>query len=168
MEQFKEKVARIEKIIYPVTKFVHMIATVFLVFMTLLTTANVFARFIYKPIKGSYELLSYSSAMLIFFSLGYAQIKKEYISVSFIVDQWSPKIQSILDMVTHFITSILMAVASWQMVVHAKRLFEGHNVTVDLGIPIYIFAYAASVGLLIFALAIFLDFLKSIVKVVET
>ena len=157
----------LEKIIHPLSKYGHFLAIGILVFMMFMTFANVTGRYFYRPIYGTFELTGMGLALLIFFSLGYTQLKKEHISVSFIVDKFPPRVQAIVDVIWNTIFFALVCLLSWQLYQYALRLLRGNDKTVDLGIPMYIFSIAASIGILLFALVLLIDLLKSISKVVE-
>src|SRR5690606_31356133 len=103
-----------------------------------------------------------------FFSLGRTQLKKEHIAITFVVDRWPHRAQAILNTVTYFVLSLLVATLTWQMTVHARRLMAGGDITLDLRMPLYLFAYVAALGLLIFTATLLLEFLKSLLKVVRS
>ncbi len=163
----KKVIETLEKIIHPLSKYGHFLAIGILVFMMFMTFANVTGRYFYRPIYGTFELTGMGLALLIFFSLGYTQLKKEHISVSFIVDKFPPRVQAIVDVIWNTIFFALVCLLSWQLYQYALRLLRGNDKTVDLGIPMYIFSIAASIGILLFALVLLIDLLKSISKVVE-
>lgn len=163
----KKVIATLEKIIHPLNKYGHYIAVGILIFMMFMTTANVIGRYLYRPIYGTFELTGMGLALLIFFSLGYTQLKKEHISISFIVDKFPPKVQAIIEVIWNAIFFALVCLLSWQLYQYALRLLRGNDKTVDLGIPMYIFSIGASIGILFFALVLLIDLLKSISKVVN-
>lgn len=41
---------------------------------------------------------------------------------------------------------------SWSMYENAQRLLRSHTVSADVGLPVYIFSYLATVGTIVFAL----------------
>ncbi len=163
----KKFVYFIEKLVFPLNKAAHILGIVILTFLMILTFSSVAARYFGSPIFGNYELTQLGLALLIFFSLGYTQLKKEHISITFIVDKWPPKVQAVIDAVTYLTFFLLITATSWHMMVHGQRLIRGNDVTADLGLPLYIFAFVSAIGLLLYALTYLLEFLRSIIKVVE-
>jgi len=160
-------IASLEKIVYPLNKVGQRIAMFILFFMMVITFIDVAGRSLGSPLPGTFELTGFSLALLIFFSLGYTQIQKGHITISFIVDMWPKTAQAIANTITNIIFLLLSSLLTWQLWEHAMRLYAGNEQTVDLGLPVYIFVIMAFIGTLFFALAILLDLLKSINEVVS-
>jgi TRAP-type C4-dicarboxylate transport system permease small subunit len=160
-------VDHLEKVIYPLNKWAQKTAIVILFLIMVLTFSDVTGRFFSNPIHGTYELTGVGLALLVFFSLGYTQLKKGHVTVDMIMDKCPPRVQAVIDTLLYFIFLILVILTSWQLVENALRLYKGNDVTVDLGLPVYIFSLLASFGVLLFALTILLDFLKSLSKVMK-
>src|SRR5699024_5543380 len=93
--------------------------------MMAITVVDVTGRLFFKPLLGAFELTGFSLAITIFFSLGYTQIKKGHIHVTFLVDRWPKKIQAIVDVITYFIFLVLVVVICWQVADYAIRLHAG-------------------------------------------
>lgn len=167
MKQLQKFIRYADKITYRLNRVLHQLSIVLLAFIMFLTLVSVIARYMGSPILGTYELTRLGLALLIFFSLGYTQLKKEHISIDFIVERWSPKAQAIADSITFFLFTLLMLAAAYFMAKHGLRLFVSNDITSDLRLPLYIFAYLSALGLFFNALAYFVEFLKSLNKVVE-
>jgi hypothetical protein len=78
---------RLEKIIFPISHFLHLIGQVMLVLMVSITVADVFLRYVLnRPILGSYELTEFMMAILVFASVGYTMTVKGHV----VVGIWLP------------------------------------------------------------------------------
>src|SRR5699024_10031199 len=111
---------------------------------------DVTGRIFFKPLLGAFELTGFALAITIFYSLGYTQIKKGHIHVTFLVDRWPKRVQAVVDVITYLIFLILVVLISWQVAQYAIRLYVGHDQTADLGIPTFIIAVISSIGILFF------------------
>ena len=63
-------------------------AGAFLLGMVLLTCANILCRIFWVPIRGTFELMGFSGAVVTAFALGYTQMKKGHISVDVLVEKF--------------------------------------------------------------------------------
>lgn len=98
----------LEKITYSLNKITHSISKIVLFFLMFLTFADVVGRYFFnKPVTGSYELTGLALALIIFFSLGTTQIKKEHIEIDFLINKLPMKIQESLNIVKYFILFIV-------------------------------------------------------------
>ncbi len=165
---FNRIINRLEKISYSINNITHKISYGILLLLMFLTVADVLGRNILnKPITGTFELTGLGLAVMVLFSLGMAQMKKEHIAIDFLTSKFPWKIRAVINAFSFFIKFIIIVLTSWQMFEYLIRIYEGNLMSSDLQLPMYIFVAVSSIGLLFFALAIILDFLKSLVKVVE-
>jgi TRAP-type C4-dicarboxylate transport system permease small subunit len=158
----------LEKLIYPINNAAHKVSKLILFLLMFLTTGDVVGRYFFnKPITGTYELTGLGLALIIFFSLGMAQLKKDHIAIDFLTNKFPLIIREALNAITYFILFILLLLTTWQLVEYTKRIWEGSELSGDLGLPLFIFTILASIGTLFFALSILLDIFKSLLKVVQ-
>ncbi|MGG0719465.1 TRAP transporter small permease [Robertmurraya massiliosenegalensis] len=164
----KEQTGRFEAIVLFLNNVLHKISSILLFLLMFLTTADVIGRYFFnKPITGTYELTGLIVAIMIFFSLGSAQIKKDHIEIDFLTNKMPIKFQQILFVLSSFILTVLLALTTWQLFEYMKRIWAGNETSGDLGLPLYIFSSLAMVGAFCFMLTYLLDTVKGIVKVVK-
>ena len=166
---FLERVTVIlEKVTYMVNNVTHKVSSLILFLLMFLTTADVVGRYFFnKPITGTYELTGLALAVLIFFSLGMAQIKKDHIEIDFLTNKMPIKVQAGLSAITSFILFILVTLMSWQLFEFTKRIWLGNETSGDLGIPLFIFVALTGIGAILFALTFLVDMLRSVLRVVK-
>lgn len=164
---FNKTIENLEKVIYQLNVVAQRIAMVVLFILMILTVVDVTGRMFIKPLLGAFELTGFALAITIFFSLGYTQIKKGHIHVTFLVDRFGKRAQALVDIITYLVFLTLIALITWQVAEYAIRLHAGHDKTADLGIPVFIIAIISSMGILIFALAMLLDLLKAVQRAVK-
>ena len=140
------------------------IAGLFLIAMIFLTCANVFLRFVWIPVSGTFELMGYFAAVLTAFALGYTQIRHGHIAVDIVVLHFSKRTQTILNAINYLICMVFFVLAAWQISKYATTLLETGEVTETLQIIYYPFPYGVALGCAVLSLVFLVDFLKLLMK----
>ena len=158
----------LEKITVGLNNGLHKISSVLLMMLMFLTTADVAGRFLFNaPIIGTYELTGLLLSLMIFYSLGAGQLKKNHIEIDFFTRKMSTKSQHILYSLSSFVLFILLCLTTWQLYEYSVRVWIGGETSGDLGLPLYIFSGLTIIGAFSFALTLLLDSLNSLLKVVN-
>lgn len=158
----------LEKVTVHLNDVLHKISSVLLMALMFLTTADVAGRFFFNaPIIGTYELTGLLLALMIFYSLGAGQLKKNHIEIDFFTRKMSAKSQHILYSISSFVLFILLCLTTWQLYEYSVRVWIGGETSGDLGLPLYIFSGLTIIGAFSFALTLLLDSFNSLLKVVN-
>ncbi|HHT47415.1 MAG TPA: TRAP transporter small permease [Firmicutes bacterium] len=158
----------IKKIIYGFNGYILKIALLFTVLMMFVTVGDVVARsFFNKPIPGIFELTRYALAVIVFTSLGWSQMSKVHIAINLFVSRLSALWQNGIDTFNYLLAFITFVISFWQMVAYTIRLFNYDVVTTVLRVHVYPWVLISAVGILFFALALFLDLADAINRLVE-
>lgn len=145
------------------------ISCTILFLLMFLTLFDVIGRsFFNSPIKGTYELTGFALAIMVFFSLGAAQIKGDHIEIDFLTKKFSKKVQYYWNAFIYIILSVVVVLTSWQLGVYAQRMLQGANVSGDLGIPMYTVVFITAIGALGFALSLINSSVQNLLKAVES
>ncbi|MBM4312670.1 MAG: TRAP transporter small permease [Deltaproteobacteria bacterium] len=128
--------------------FLNVIAGISLSFLMLLTIADVALRFFKMPIPGTYELVAYSGAIVIGFSLPLTSWLRGHIFVDFLVLSFSKKVQNSFHLTTRCVVIALFLLLGWNLMKYGVDLFRSGEVTPTLRLPFYPIAYG--VGLCCF------------------
>lgn len=128
--------------------FLNVIAGISLTFLMLLTIADVALRFFKMPIPGTYEMVAYSGAIVIGFSLPLTSWLRGHIFVDFLVLNFSKKVQNIFNLATRCLVIALFLLLGWNLMKYGVDLFRSGEVTPTLRLPFYPIAYG--VGLCCF------------------
>ncbi|MBW2015971.1 MAG: TRAP transporter small permease [Deltaproteobacteria bacterium] len=139
------------------------IASFFLGAMILITCGNIFLRAVWLPLRGTFELMGYFGAIVTAFALGYAQIGRSHIAVDILVLRFSKKTRKILNGVNYLICTVFFSIVAWQIAKHATTLWKTGEVTETLRFAYYPFTYGVSLGCLVLALVMFVDFLQLLI-----
>jgi TRAP-type C4-dicarboxylate transport system permease small subunit len=119
-----------------------------LVFMMLLTVADVIMREFEKPIIGTYELVGLSAAVVIGFCIPYTTSMKSHISVDFFTMKLRDKPKNILLLITRVLGIGLFAIIGYNMLLMAQDLYRSGEVSLTIKMPFY--PIAAGIGLCCF------------------
>lgn len=132
------------------------VASICLMGMALMTCADVILRAtINKPIFGSEEIVSIFAVLAIGFALPYAHKKDSHVGVEIVVRLLSKSSQERIRLITNALSMLLFLLLSWQMFKYAHVMQGSGVLSMNLGLPTYIFVYALSFCLLIVSLYIF-------------
>lgn len=149
-----------DKITTFLNRFLISCAGAILIFMIILTCANVFLRFVFGPIKGTVELIAYSGAIITSFALGYTQLHKGHITVDFLFVKFPVKVKSFLEISTNFICMVFFLIVALRLLQYGISLWRWGETTETLKISFYPFVYAVSFGCVILSLTCATELLK--------
>ena len=151
-----------EKTVYGFSRKLNILSGIALVLMMGLVFVNVALRAVWKPILGTYEFTGFLAAITITFALAHCASKKGHIAITIFADGLPPRVQAILDSLVAILGTALYAVISWQCVKYAINLYQIGEVSPATATPFYPFIIAVAFGLLMFALVLLNDVIKSI------
>lgn len=141
-------------------QILNVIAGISLTFMMSLTVVDVILRSLRKPIVGTYELVAFSGAMVIGFSLPFTSWMRGHIYVDFIISRFSKKIRDVFNIVTRCIVIWLFLMIGWNLIKYGMDLQESGEVSLTLQMPFYPVAYGIGICCFIQCLVIGCDLLK--------
>lgn len=135
------------------------IAAIALVLMMLLGFGNVLFRTVWKPIEGSYELIGFLGAVTTALALGYAQIRKNHISVDIITNHYSRRWKKIAHGISYLSTAIFFTLASWQTTLWGTNVWHSGERSETLRIIFFPFVFVVALGFAFLALILLIDFI---------
>jgi TRAP-type C4-dicarboxylate transport system permease small subunit len=135
-----------------------------LVGMMLLTCVDVVGRKFGHPVFGSVELVGFMATMAVAFALPYTHQVRAHIGVEVLVQLFSEKTQTIIELCTHLVGLALFAIVSWQMFLYADTIHKSGTVSMSLELPEHVIIYIVAVCFLIFSVAIVKDVLQDFQK----
>jgi TRAP-type C4-dicarboxylate transport system permease small subunit len=130
------------------------------VFIMLLTCADVVMRLFDRPIPGTYELTGYFGAVIIAFALAYTSVERGHIAVELLVDRLPARPRALIEGAGHLASAALFGLLAWQSQVYALDLLESGEVSLTLGIPTWPFVFSLTAGCGVLSLVLFLDALR--------
>lgn len=158
---------RIERILHSLAGIFNNIAAGGVVLMMGLITADVLLRLVWKPIPGVYDIVGLLGVIVISFALAYTSIEKGHIAVDFIVQKLSMKSQVAVEAVNTLLGTVLFACITWRSLVYAGSLKASGEVSLTIGLPIYLFVYAMGLGCALLCLVLLVQCVNSVNRLVE-
>lgn len=150
---------RSETIVEQSSRFFNWLAAGAVALMMMLTCADVFLRYLRRPIPGTYEMVGLLGAVFISFSLAQTSLEKGHIAVDFLVQKLSARTQTAIECGNALISAGLFAMICWQSALYARSLQALKEVSLTLQMPIYPFVYGISIGCGMLCLVLLMRFL---------
>ena len=147
-------------LVHRLSRLLNIVAEAALTFMMFLTVADVVLRSFRRPIVGTYELVAFSGAVVIGFSIPLTSWMRGHVSVDLLTSKCSRKMRDMLNIGTRCLVIALFIVAGWKLIKYGINLQRVKEVSMTLQVPFYPVAYG--LGLCCFAqcLVVFSDILK--------
>ena len=153
-----------EKINNTLNRWAGNVAGVLLVFMILLTVANIGLRQIWGPIRGTYEIIGFSGAVMTALAMGVTQKKREHIHVDILFNLFPDIVKRILSALNTGICGVFFAVSGWFVGKKAYTLFDTGEVSETLRMVYYPFAYVVAAGCFLLAAMLFCNMISTFSK----
>ena len=131
-----------------------------LVFIVVLTVVDVVLRSFRRPILGAYEIVAFSGAIVILFSLPLTSWMRNHIYVDFLILGFSQKVRSLFNIVTRVLVSCLFFLFGWNMLKYAMDLRRSGEVSATLKMPFYPVVYAVGICCFVQCLVSLCDLVK--------
>jgi TRAP-type C4-dicarboxylate transport system permease small subunit len=141
-------------------RFINLIAGIALSFIMFLTVADIILRSFRKPIVGTYELVAFSGAVVIGFSVPLTSWMRGHIYVDFLILKFSQKVRNIFNIVTRFLGIWLFIMIGWNLISYGMDLRKSGEVSLTLQLPFYPVAYGVGICCFIQCLVLLCDILK--------
>jgi TRAP-type C4-dicarboxylate transport system permease small subunit len=129
-------------------------------FIILITVADVILRSFRLPIIGTYELVTFSGAVAIGFSIPITSWAHGHIQVDFLVSKLSRFKQKIITAATKSLGTGLFLLIGYTMIVLGNSLRTAGEVSYTLSFPIYPVAYGLGACSFLQSLVLLCDILK--------
>ena len=136
------------------------IASGSLISMVCLTVADVILRFFYRPIVGTYELVSFLGAVAVGFAIPWTSWRRAHIYVDFVIARFPQKVRDVFNIVTRCIVIFLFLVIGWNSITYGVMLCEKGEVSLTLQMPYYPILFAFAISCFIHCLVTSCEMLK--------
>ncbi len=109
-------------VIKGISRVLHFLAGVALVFIVVLTTADVVLRAFKRPILGTYEIVTFTGAVVILFALPLSSWIRSHIYVDFFILKFPRRVQNAFHVVTRCMAIFLFFLFGWNILKYAADL----------------------------------------------
>ncbi len=142
------------------SRFFNVIAGISLTFLMLLTVTDVILRALKRPIVGTYELVAFSGAVVIGFSVPLTSWLRGHIFVDFFILRFSQKVRNIFNITTRCLVIVLFFLIGWNLIKYGIDLQKSGEVSLTLQMPFYPVAYGVGVCCFVQCLVLMCDVIK--------
>ncbi len=157
------------RVLEPFSRWSSVIGNVALTAMILTIVAEVIARNVLRvSLPGTIELVEVLLVLVVFSGMAYASLRKSHIKVGILADRFSPTTKLVISVGTNLVALGMISIISWQNVAQAQYLWTTHLHSGILEIPIWPFILAAAAFMGLFTLAVVVDFLESLGKLLAS
>lgn len=130
------------------------IAMVALVFVMVAVVITVVARELFDaPLRGTWELVTLAFAIVVWAPMAMAALKGQHVALTLVLDRLPRRPKLGLELIIALVSSGILGMLSWRLVMHGIRLGETISRTPLLKIPYEPFLYFAAAAVAVMALA---------------
>ncbi|HOS98531.1 MAG TPA: TRAP transporter small permease [Deltaproteobacteria bacterium] len=151
-----------ERFVARLSEKMNWIGAAVLVFMMLLTVADVIGRLFKSPIPGTFEIVGFTGAAVIAFALPYTSVEKGHIAVDILVERLPWLARAVINAINALVSMALFGVISWQCVKFAQSMRQSNEVSLTLQMPVYPFVYGIAAGCALLSLVLFVEFIRQL------
>jgi len=148
------------KTINGISRFLNAIAGTSLTFLMLLTITDVILRGFKRPVVGTYELVAFSGAVVIGFSMPLTSWLRAHIYVDFFILRFSQKVRNAFNIATRCLVILLFFLIGWNLFKYGWDLQKSGEVSLTLQLPFYPVAYGIGICCFIQCLVLVCDIVK--------
>jgi len=153
MGWFSDKVWRLARLI-------NAIGGTSLAFIMFLTVADIILRTLRRPIVGTFEIVAFSGAVVIGFSVPYTTWMRGHVYTDFLVLRFSQKMRNMINVSTRCLGIGIFFLIGWNLIRYGMDLRQSGEVSPTLTIPFYPVAYGLGISCFIQCLVLGCDILK--------
>ena len=146
--------------IHRLTRYFLIVGEIALTFMMFLTVADVILRSFRRPIVGTYEIVAFSAAVAIGFSLPLTSWMRGHVYVDLFTEKLSPKARNLLNIATRCIVLVLFLLIGSRLIRYGINLHRVKEVSMTLQLPFYPVAYGLAACCFTQCLVMFCDIVK--------
>jgi TRAP-type C4-dicarboxylate transport system permease small subunit len=146
--------------VWKLTRLINFISGVSLTFIMLLTVADIILRSFRRPILGTFEIVAFSGAVVIGFSVPFTTWVKGHVSTDFLIMRFSEKTRNVFNLFTRCLGTGLFILIGFELIKYGMDLKRAGEVSPTLTMPFYPVAYGLGCCCFIQCLVLLCDIFK--------
>lgn len=151
------KESHIARVTDAVVTFMVYIASIALMVLMLITTADVAGRYFFNhPLTGVFDLTHFAVLIMVFFGLAYCGIKGGHVVIELFYDKLNRSVARVLDRIINLVGGLLFLIIAWRTVIQSIDIIEFKESSQLLLIPYYPFYWLVAFGCFMFAMVMIL------------
>ena len=151
---------RLITLVYRLDLSSQVVAGLGLAFMMVVTLVDIFMRILGKPIMGAIELICFSGAIVVGFSIPYASWMKSHVYVDLLENKLSRRARTGLQFFNKVVGVLLFLFIGYNFILYGLTLRQTGEVSPGLKIPYYPITFGLAVSCFLESLTLFCDLLK--------
>jgi TRAP-type C4-dicarboxylate transport system permease small subunit len=153
MGRFSDKV-------WDLARLLNVIGGISLAFIMFLTVADIILRSFRRPIIGTYEIVAFSGAVVIGFSVPLTTWVRGHVYTDFLILRFSQKVRNLFNIFTRCLGICLFLMIGWNLMKYGIDLRESGEVSHTLTLPFYPVAYGLGISSFVQCLVLVCDIFK--------
>ena len=153
---------RLITLVYRLDLSAQVVAGLGLAFMMVVTLVDIAMRILGKPILGAIELICFSGAIVVGFSIPYASWMKSHVYVDLLENRLSQRARTGLQFFNKVVGVLLFLFLGYNFILYGLTLRQTGEVSPGLKIPYYPITFGLAVSCFLESLTLFCDLLKTI------
>jgi len=149
-------------IVSKLSRWMNVISGAALIFMILLTVTDVILRSFRAPVVGTFELVAFSGAVVIGFSLPFTSWLRGHIYVDFLILELPLRAKRIANIFTRCLGIGLFLVIASNLIILGMELYNSGEVSPTLHVPFYLVVYGIGICCFVQCLVLVCDIVKII------
>ena len=159
--------AYFERFVHSLSRLCDRIAQCAVVAMMLIISANIVLRLFWRPIYGTYDVVTLLGSIVVAFALGYCAIQRAHIAVEIVMDFFPPRFQAIVGSITGILSVGLFGIITWQCGVYGADMWKRGEVTMSVYIPIHPFIFGVGFGCAVLCMVCIVDLVSALDRAVK-
>jgi len=117
-----------------------------------------------RSLLGSHELIEFTMAIFVFFSLAYTEIEKRHVSIDILYNRLSKRVQDIFHGLGVFFSLTIFSLITWQAFLYGIEMRQSRTISPTLDIPLYPFVFVVAFGTGMLCMVLFVNLLHSLTQ----
>jgi len=148
--------------VWKLARLINVIAGSCLVLIMSITVADIILRAFRRPILGTYEIVAFSAAVVIGFSVPLTTWAKGHVYTDFLIVRYSQKTRNVINIFTRCLGIGAFFLIGWNLIKYGMDLRRVGEVSATLTMPFYPVAYGLGIIFFVQCLVHVCDILKII------
>jgi len=140
----------------------YIIAGSVLVFLVLMTLADVILRNFGHPITGSMEIIQFGGCMVFGFSVPYATFLKAQVQVDLVIEKLKPSVQRTVNIITRIVGILVFLFVAYNFYLYGIDVKKTGETTSSFKLPYYPLVYALAFSFLLQSLTVLYDLIETV------
>lgn len=117
-----------------------------------------------RSLVGTHELVEFTMAIMVFFSLALSELEKRHVAVDLVYDRLSRRKQRFLDRLVSLLSLTIFALITWQAFLYGIEMWQSRTMSPTLNIPVFPFVLVTAFGTGLLWVVLLVNFISSLAE----